>query len=178
MSSKASRSLMDFIEAPILVGDPDGRAVYVNPCFEREFALSRKSVTGEALANLFEGGGREAVLDAVARVCGGAPPAHFRLREGEKGYMALASAVEAEEGRVGVVLLLTEEPGLDERLLTLRRDVLEPLDDLGSCLAEFSNQTGGRRDERFRVLLADAVRALARMRKWADRVAESLGSKS
>ncbi|HEY5658865.1 MAG TPA: PAS domain-containing protein, partial [Myxococcota bacterium] len=130
MAANAPRSLLDFIAAPILVGDPDGRAVYVNPCFERKFSVSRKEVTGVALAGLFEGGGREAVLDAVARVCGGAPPARFRLREGETGYMALASAVEAEGGRVGVVILLNEEASVDDRLHGLRRDLLEPLDDL------------------------------------------------
>jgi len=32
-----SRSLMDFVEAPLLVGDPDGRVVYVNPSFDQEF---------------------------------------------------------------------------------------------------------------------------------------------
>jgi PAS domain-containing protein len=170
MSAKASRSLMDFIAAPVLVGDPDGRAVYVNPCFEREFSVSRQEVTGVPLAGLFEGGGREAVLDAVARVCGGAPPARLRLRKGEKGYTATASAVEAEEGRVGVVLLLTEEAGIDDRLQGLRREVLEPLDNLGNCIAAFSEQTEGRRDDGFLVLLADAARALARMRKWAEGV--------
>ena len=171
MSARAPRSLMDFLAAPILVGDPDGRAVYVNPWFEQEFSVSRQEVTGVPLASLFEGGGREAVLDAVARVCGGAPPARFRLREGGRGYVVLASAVEAEGGRVGVVLLLTEETKIDDRLHGLRREVLEPLDDLGNCIAEFSEQTGGRRDDRFRLLLADAVRALARLRKWADGIA-------
>jgi PAS domain-containing protein len=29
-----SVSLLDFIEAPVVVGDPDGRVVYVNPAFE------------------------------------------------------------------------------------------------------------------------------------------------
>ena len=173
MSANASRSLMDFVAAPVLVGDPDGRAVYVNPRFEQEFAVSRQEVTGVPLASLFEGGGREAVLDAVARVCGGAPPTRFRLREGDKGYMALASAVESEGGRVGVLLLLTEEANIDDRLHGLRREVLEPLDDLGSCIAAISEQTGGRRDDRFRLLLADAVRALARLRKWADGIAGS-----
>jgi PAS domain S-box-containing protein len=173
MSDNTPRSLMDFLAAPILVGDPDGRAVYVNPCFEREFGVSRQEVTGVPLASLFEGGGREGVLDAVARVCGGAPPARFRLREGDKGYVVLASAVEAEGGRVGVVLLLTEEPSVDPRLHGLRREVLEPLDELGNCLLQFSEQTGGRRDERFRLLVADAVRALARVKKWAENLAGS-----
>jgi PAS domain S-box-containing protein len=171
MSTEAPRSLMDFMAAPILVGDPDGRAVYVNPCFEREFGVSRRDVTGVPLASLFEGGGREAVLDAVARVCGGAPPARFRLRAGERGYAVVASAVEAEGGRVGVVLLLTEETSLDGRLSGLRREVLEPLDEVSKCLTEFSEQTGGRRDDRFLLLLADAARALDRMRKWAEGLA-------
>jgi PAS domain-containing protein len=168
MGDREPRSLMDFLAAPILVGDPDGRAVYVNPCFEKDFAVSRQEVTGVPLASLFEGGGREAVLDAVARVCTGAPPARFRLRERDKGYNVLASAVEAEGGRVGVVLLLTEESTVDDRLQGLRREVLEPLDELGNCLLQFSEQTGGRRDDRFRVLVADAVRALTRVKKWVE----------
>ena len=111
--------------------------------------------------------------DAVARVCGGAPPARFRLRKGERGYVVVASAVEAEGGRVGVVLLLTDEKSLDSRLPGLRREVLEPLDELSKCLTGFSEQTGGRRDDRILLLLADAARALARVRKWAEALSGS-----
>jgi PAS domain S-box-containing protein len=169
---------MDFMATPILVGDPDGRAAYVNPCFEQQFGVSRQEVTGVPLASLFEGGGREAVLDAVVRVCGGAPPARFQLRAGERGYAAVASAVEAEGGRVGVVLLLTEETILDGRLHGLRREVLEPLDELSKCLTEFSEQAGGRSDERLLLLLADSVRALTRIRKWAEGLAEESASRA
>ena len=83
------RSLMDFVDTPVLVGDPDGRAVYVNPSFEHAFSQSKEQVTGVPLAGLFGGGGREAVLGAVARVCGGEARARFRIREGGKGYCAL-----------------------------------------------------------------------------------------
>jgi len=177
MGSTASRSLMDFIETPVLVGDPDGRVVYVNPCFERDYSVSRQEVTGLPLAGLFEGGAREAMLDAVARVCGGAPPARFRIREGGKGYVALASPVEANEGRVGVVILLTEEPSAEDRLHAFRREIEEPLDDLANVLAEFSEQTGARRDDKYRVLIADGIRAMARMKKWAESVSVGLQKK-
>ena len=49
-----SRSLMDFVDAPVLVGDPEGRAVYANPAFERDFKASKDSLTGVPLASLFE----------------------------------------------------------------------------------------------------------------------------
>lgn len=174
MGSNASRSLMDFISTPVLVGDPDGRVVYVNPCFERDFSTTRQEATGVPLAGLFQGGAREAMLDAVARVCGGAPPTRFRIREHDKGYVALASPVEANEGRVGVVILLTEEPSGEDRLLAFRREIQDPLDELADILADFSEQTGGRRNDRFRVQLADAIRAMARMKKWAESVAGDL----
>jgi PAS domain-containing protein len=167
-----ARSLMDFVDTPVLVGDPDGRAVYVNPAFGRDFTADLET-SGGNLANLFEGGAREAVLNAVARVCGGATRARFRLREGDKGFTALASPVEVEEGRVGVIILLTEEP-MEERMLSFRRDIQEPMDELSSCLMAISTETGERRDEKWRVLVAEGLRSLERMRKWADGLSADL----
>lgn len=164
------RSLMDFVDAPVLVGDPEGRAVYVNPAFERDFRATKESITGTPLAELFEGGGREAVLAAVAGICGGSAQERFRLREGDKGFEALASPVEVEEGRVGVVILLFEERS-DEGIKTFRREVQGPLDEITHCLVAFSSQTGERRDERYRILVAEGLRAVERLRKWADDVA-------
>lgn len=171
-----SRSLMDFVDAPVLVGDPDGRAVYVNPAFERDFHATKESITGTPLAELFEGGAREAVLAAVAGVCRGSARERFRLRESGKGFEALASPVEVEEGRVGVVILLFEE-AKDEGLKAFRREVQVPLDEITHCLVAFSSQTGERRDERYRILIAEGLRAVERMRAWAEQVAEGLGDK-
>jgi PAS domain S-box-containing protein len=151
--SASSRSLIDFIDAPILVGDPEGRAVYVNACFERSFSVSRESVTGESLAGFFQGGAREAVLRAVAGVCGGEPSTRFRLREGDKGWMALASPLEAEGGRVGVIIVLMPEPPGEDRLQTFRR-----------------------RLPRGRLLVGDGLRAVERMRKWAAVIEAELRS--
>ncbi len=168
---------MDFVDAPVLVGDPEGRAVYANPAFERDFKVTRESITGMSLAELFEGGAREAVLAAVAGICQGSARERFRLREGTKGFEALASPVEVEEGRVGVVVLLFEEAN-DEGLKTFRREVQEPLDEVTHCLVAFSSQTGDKRDEKYRILVAEGLRAVERMRKWADQFAEGLGAKS
>lgn len=161
------RSLMDFVDAPVLVGDPDGRAVYVNPAFKREFAGSLSAPSGSSLANLFEGGAREAVLHSVAKVCSGETRARFRIREGDKGFTALASPVEVEEGRVGVIILLTEEP-MEEKLMSFRREIQEPMDELANCLMALSTETGERRDDKWRVMIAEGLRSLERMRKWAD----------
>jgi len=165
---------MDFVDAPVLVGDPEGRAVYANPAFERDFKTSKESFTGVTLASLFEGGGRESVLAAVAGVCSGSARERFRLREGGKGFEALASPVEVEGGRVGVVILLFEEAN-DVGLRTFRREVQEPLDELTACLVTFSAQTGSTDSHESRSLIAEALRAIERMRKWTDSTADALG---
>ena len=59
------RSLIDYIGTPVIVGDPDGRAVYANPSFESRLNVSREDLKGEALAGLLAGGARESVLRAV-----------------------------------------------------------------------------------------------------------------
>ena len=52
-----TRSLLDFIQTPVMVGDPDGRVVYVNPAFETDFLVPLEEVAGQPVANLFAGGG-------------------------------------------------------------------------------------------------------------------------
>lgn len=163
-----SKSLLDFLDAPVVVGDPDGRAVYVNPAFERCFDTSREVARAKPLAQLFEGGGREAVLMAVAQVCEGSSPVRFRLREGDVGWAALASPIEAEQGRVGVLILLTEELHVTDLGPVLQRGVEEHLDEIGQCLGQLSEQLGGRRDSTHLATLQDAARALERLRKRCE----------
>jgi nitrogen-specific signal transduction histidine kinase len=164
--STHSRSLLDFLDAPVLVGDPDGRTVYANPAFEDAFHRSPESIRGHALAELFEGGGREAMLRAVAEVCGGSGPIRFRLRESQVGYSALASPIEADQGRVGVLILLTEEQHAAELGAVSRRDLEEPVDELGRCLEALGREL--RDDDRFATLLEDAGRALDWLRKRSE----------
>ena len=164
----SSRSLLDFVDAAIVVGDPDGGAVYVNPAFESRFGVSRDAAHGRSLSGLFEGGAREAVLSAVAGVCTGGGTVRFRLREGGVGYAAQASPIEADGGRVGVIILLTTEALSDEALLAFRREVHQELDQLTLCLARVGENVEGALSKRFRTILEDAARALGEIRKRTD----------
>jgi nitrogen-specific signal transduction histidine kinase len=174
MSDRPGRSLLDFIQTPVLVGDPDGRTVYVNPAFETDFLTAAEDVAGQPIANLFAGGGREAVLRAVSRVCGEksvADAERFSVLVEDRGYKALASSVAAEGGRVGVILLLVRESAGEARMQSFGREILAPLDELAACLsslAEHATSPAGR------IALADAVRSLERVRKWSDTVAASV----
>jgi hypothetical protein len=163
-----SRSLLDFLDAPVLVGDPDGRAVYVNPTFESRFGVRAADATGLPLAELFGGGGREAVLRAVASVCGGEGTVRFRLREGGEGYAALASPIVAERDRVGVVILLTQELAEDERLLAFHREAQEPLDELERCLSELAERAVGPGGEALRDCVVRGLGQLDSLRKLAE----------
>jgi hypothetical protein len=163
----AERSLLSHLDAPIVVGDPDGRTVYVNPAFESRF---ERGTLGLPLAELFEGGAREAVLRAVASACDQGESVRFRLREKGVGFSAVASPIVAEGEQVGVVILFKEEVEGSERLLALHRELQAPLDEIGSVLDTLFEQTGGRRNPHHRALVEDALRSLARLRKWADEV--------
>lgn len=173
-----SRSLVDFVQAPVLVGDPDGRAVYVNPAFEKAFNLGAEVAVGMPLANLFEGGGREVVLSAVAQVCSteSGEAARFGVRVGEQGFLGVASAVEVEAGRVGVILLLTPEPQGEGRLQSFRREILAPLDEIAGCFDRIAEWVGGAGAEHCELAMEDGIRAIERMRKWSSDVASRLGN--
>jgi len=166
----ADHSLVDFLDAPVVVGDPEGRAVYLNPAFESRFGAAPESALGTPLAELFEGGGREAVLRAVARVCERGESVRFRVRERGMGYAAVVSPIVAEDARVGVVILLFEEVETAERMLALHREIQDPLGELAGSLDAMLEQTGGRRSERYRGLVEDGLRALSRLRKWSDEI--------
>ncbi|MBW2542658.1 MAG: PAS domain-containing protein [Deltaproteobacteria bacterium] len=174
----SSRSLLDYVDAPVLVGDPDGRVVHLNPSFESRFQITLEQARGKELATLFEGGAREAVLRAVADVCGGAGPVRFQLRAGDCGYRAVASPISAEDDRVGVVVLLTTELSSDRRMIECARDIQEPLEELTRCLAEFADQVGGRRAERYRLMLEDVAGAIELLRKRADELQSLLSGTS
>jgi signal transduction histidine kinase len=159
---------MAYLDAPVVVSDPDGSVAYVNLAFESMFSVSLESTMGAPLASLFEGGAREAVLRSVAEVCDQGKTVRFRIRQGELGFGAIASPIVAQDARVGVVLLLVESTEAEERLLMLSREIVEPLDSLTRLLDEMLEQTGGRRSEHDRKSIEEGIRALARLRNWTD----------
>jgi PAS domain-containing protein len=160
-------SLLSFLDAPVVVGDPEGRAAYVNPAFEARFGVTTETVTGEPLANLFDGGLREAILRAVVDSCEQGATVRFHLRHEGVGYNAVASPIVADDARVGVVIVLVENSITEERLMAIQREVQEPLEDLTRALDQLFEQTGGRRAAHYRHLVEDGVQALERLRKWS-----------
>ena len=170
----AEQSLLSFIDAPVVVGDPDGSAVYVNPAFEARFDVTSAATRGLPLSELFEGGGREAVLRAVAQVLSHGDSVRFRVRERGVGFAAVASPIVAEESRVGVVILLKEEVDGGERLMAIHREIADPVDELQGLLDALLEQTGGRRAAQYRAGVEDGLRALARIRKWVDELGSTL----
>jgi len=167
-------SLLNFLDAPLMIGDPEGRVIWVNPAFERTFDCSGDTVRGQPLAILFEGGGREAVLGAVAEVCSRSETVRFRLKKEGTGLLGVCSPIEAEGGSVGVVILLTLEPDTDERLLAFQAEIAEPLDEAVHILDELMEQTGGRRAERYREQVERGLGALHRAQKWSDELRGAL----
>ena len=120
MSSAEGISLLAHLETPILVGDPDGRIVYANPSFRSRFCQAGEDPMGQPLAMVFGGGAREVVLTATAGVLQRGQTARIQIREGAYGYTGLASPIEAEDDRVGVVMVLLEEQSSEDYLNILK----------------------------------------------------------
>ena len=97
MSDAQGQSLLNFLDTPLLVGDPEGRVVFANDAFVRQLTPDGVAPQGDPLASLFAGGGREAVLASVAEVCAKGESVKFRIREGGRGYLAMASPIQEPE---------------------------------------------------------------------------------
>ena len=160
----SSTSLLSFLEAPIVVGDPDGRAAYVNPAFAGRFAVCADEVIGQPLASLFEGGVREMVLHAVADVCASGTSQRFRVRHAGAGYAGLASPIVAEDARVGVVILFNESAPDDEQAHRLQRKVHAAAEALEGAVEEITARTADSADAKLRDLLEEGGRVAGELR--------------
>lgn len=170
-------SLLSFLDAPVVVGDPDGRAAYVNPAFETSFSVSAEHVTGQPLATLFEGGVREAVLSSVAEVCTSGRSGRFRVKHGGLGYAGLASPIVAADARVGVLILFSESAPDDERVHRLQRKLAGPIEELARVFEELASAPCVAGDEKAESLVAAGARCVDLLTGCADDLSATLSGR-
>jgi nitrogen-specific signal transduction histidine kinase len=166
MSTAEDISLLAHLQTPILVGDPDGCIVYANPAFRDRFCQADEDPMGQALAMVFGGGAREVVLTATAEVLERGQPARLQIREGEYGYAGLASPIEAEDDRVGVVMVLLEEQSSEDYLTGLADEIGEPIMEAVQALQGFSQNLAGRLGDEEQAILARGMRSIETAQKW------------
>ena len=166
MSTAEDISLLAHLQTPILVGDPDGCIVYANPAFRDRFCQADEDPMGQALAMVFGGGAREVVLTATAEVLERGQPARLKIREGEYGYAGLASPIEAEDDRVGVVMVLLEEQSSEDYLTGLADEIGEPIMEAIQALQGFSQNLAGRLGDEEQAILARGMRSIETAQKW------------
>ncbi|MEZ4333540.1 MAG: PAS domain-containing protein [Myxococcota bacterium] len=168
MSHAEEISLLGHLDTPILVGDPEGQIVYANPCFRRRFCSAGEDPTGQPLAGVFGGGSREAVLKVTAEVLKRGQPTRLQIREGGIGYLGLASPIEAEDDRVGVVMVMLEEQSNEDQLAGLAEEIGEPIGEAQRAVARVLDApgTGAALTEEQRGSLERGVHALETAQKW------------
>ena len=165
MRTAEENSLLGFLKTPILVGDPEGCIVYANPSFRSCFCPDGEDPMGQPLAMVFGGGAREAVLSATATVLDRGQAARLQLREGGSAYSGLASPIEAEDDRVGVVMVLLEDQFIDGHLTLLANEIAKPLTEALKSLQALAPEVSGRLRERHRELLERTLGALENAQK-------------
>ncbi len=166
MSSAEEISLLGHLDTPILVGDPEGRVVYANPSFRRRFCAGGGDPTGEPLAGVFGGGARETVLKVTADVLQRGQAARLQIREGGVGYVGLASPIEAQDDRVGVVMVMLEEQSNEDHLSGLAEELGEPIHDALRWSARLLESSAGVLSDPQRAGLEQVVQSLETATKW------------
>lgn len=166
MSASEEISLLGYLNTPIMVGDPDGNIVYANPSFRARFGASVEDPVGMPLAAVFGGGAREVVLKATAEVLQRGQAARLQLREGGYGYVGLASPIEAEDDRVGVVMVMLEEQSNEEYLTALTDEISDPIADALRGLQSLSSLMKADATEDQQALIDRSLRSLETAKKW------------
>lgn len=174
MSAAEQISLLGHLRTPILVGDPDGYVVYANPTFRESLSAHGDDPVGEPLAMVFGGGAREVVLKATAEVLQRGQATRLRLREGGRGYTGLCSPIEAQDDRVGVVMVLLEEESNEEHFTALADELAEPIADALKALHGLSEQLGATLLEDQQRLLENALRQTETAQKWLRELSVAL----
>jgi len=159
-------SLLGHLDAPILVGDPEGCVVYANPSFRERFCQMSGDPVGEPLALVFGGGAREVVLTATAQVLQRGQPSRLQIREGGHAYTGLCSPIEAEDDRVGVVMVMLEEHSNEEHLTSLADELGEPLSDALQAMSTLNEELDGRLNARQQQLMTTGLHQIETAQKW------------
>lgn len=166
MSTSEDVSLLGHLNAPVLVGDPDGCIVYANPAFRLAFCMPEDDPVGQPMAMVFGGGAREQVLSVTASVLGHGEAARLQIREGGTGYTGLASPIKAEDDRVGVVMVLLEEQSNDEYLTALAEEINEPIVEAVQSIQAIGAKVGDLLLDDQRDLFDSALRSMENAQKW------------
>ena len=166
MSTAEEISLLGHLHTPILVGDPEGCIVYANASFRERFCGLDDDPVGQPLAMVFGGGAREVVLTATAEVLQRGQAARLQIREGGFGYSGLCSPIEAEDDRVGVVMVLLEEQSNEEHLTGLADEIGEPIADALQAMQKLSDQLGASLLEEQQGLIDRSIRSIDTAQKW------------
>ena len=174
MSAAEEMSLLGHLDAPILVGDPEGCIVYANQSFRDHFCRHDEDPVGESLAMVFGGGAREAVLMTTAEVLQRGQAARLNIREGGNAYTGLCSPIEAEDDRVGVVMVMLEEESNEEHLTGLADEIGEPIAEALQSMHQLSEKlTVTLLDDQQR-LLENALRQMETAQKWLRELSVAL----
>jgi hypothetical protein len=63
-------------------------------------------------------------------------------------------------------------------MIECAKEIQEPLEELTRCLGEFADQVGGRRAERYRLMLEDVANAVELLRKRSGELQSLLSGTS
>ncbi len=133
------RTLLAYLETPVLIVTSSYKTAYINPAFEQVFLLEFKEVLGKDFSSYLPPSAVEVLVEAGEQVKADGAPSRFMLHEGNHYFTVGASAIKSDGGKItGLVYNLTDVTNA-RQLEQLRADFITLLlNDLREPLAEIS----------------------------------------
>jgi signal transduction histidine kinase len=132
-----SRTVLAFLDEPVLITDPKGVLVYLNPRGEVDFGIEMRLAVGRSINEVLPDGIAKSLIKGLGRMEKNSAALRFSITESTQKYSAHLSPILKEQKLTGVVIFL--RPELDQDIIsrlnqslfsTLVDEIYQPLNKL------------------------------------------------
>ncbi len=121
-----TRTALAYFDEPILICDPKGILVYINPQGEKNFGLDYRMAVGRSIAELFPETVAQSLLLGLERLKKTVRAQRILVAENERGYFAHLNPIHQDNKLLGAIICLRTETD-EEMLQRLNRSLFESL---------------------------------------------------
>lgn len=146
-----TRTALAYLDEPVMITDPKGVLVYLNPRGEVDFGIEMKLAVGRSIKEILPGGLAASLIKGLGRMEKNAATLRFPITEDAQKYSAHLSPILNEQKLTGVLIFLC--PELDQETIarlnqslfsTLVDEIFGPLNQLSVL---FSRELEGKKSE-------------------------------
>ncbi|UCD84203.1 MAG: PAS domain-containing protein [Deltaproteobacteria bacterium] len=154
------KTILTYLDTPIIIGDANNKLIYLNPAGEEVFQRKVMELVGKEVRELFSGDSWEGILETITQVRKQNRPSRISVEAGSRNFRASISPIIGdEEGFIGYVINLLDiaEGKVADQLkadaLIIVNQIRDPLLDIADTLNELKKKvSSGLKKEASRLI--------------------------